>query len=97
MPVTPVTNPINKGFLRKEVIMSFMNYDDRVAVRNDKNIRNSVYDLIEDVTQSAEYHTVDTGMHDDVTAHCMLFIAASLIQISETLVKIQDSIDGKSK
>ena len=72
-----------------------MNYDDRITAKNEKNIRDSVYSLIEEVTESAECHAISSDMHDDVTAHCMLFLAAAAIQISETLVKILDTLDGK--
>ena len=72
-----------------------MNYDDRITAKNEKNIKDSVYNLIEEVTESAECHAIGADMHDDVTAHCMLFLTAAAIQISETLIKILDAVDAK--
>ena len=72
-----------------------MNYDDRLTEFNEKNIKQNVYNLIEEVTESSEDYEIDADLREDAVVLSMLYLAASLIQISEYIAKIVDSIDGK--
>lgn len=72
-----------------------MNYDDRLTEFNEENIKQNVYNLIEEVTDSSEDFEIDADQRENAVVLSMLYLAASLIQISEYIAKIVDSIDGK--